>query len=364
MLLYDKHSRLYPDHLRFGLTPWPDSVLVETLQNMSIVCLQTDDSGESQQLSEELSEVSKAGYSLAFPMRTASGLSGIMYIGSRKDHRLFAKDDILLISSLANQAAIALENARRHESLLSSNKQIEELFGQRVQQEKMAIVGEMTATVAHELKNPLGIIHSSAQYLVARKRSEVEQQEMLNYIIDEVEHLNSSIENLLGLAKQKPPRFEAVNLESELPTLIQRWQQSSDHHRGVDITLRMNKHIPLLYADTHQLNQVLLNLIRNSEEMLEAGGTIAITVENHTDQIIIKVRDNGPGIGDQHMDKIFSNFFTTKEYGLGLGLVVCRQIITAHHGTIELNNVKSGGAEAKITLPLKPLSTSGLPELK
>lgn len=364
MLLYDKHSRLYPDHLRFGTSPWPESRLVETLKNTSIVCLQTDDTRESPQLTEELSEVSKAGYSLTFPMRTASGLSGIMYIGSRKDRRLFAKDDILLIASLANQAAIALENARRHESLVSSNKQIEELFGQRVQQEKMAIVGEMTATVAHELKNPLGIIHSSAQYLVARKRSESEQQEMLNYIIDEVEHLNSSIENLLGLAKQKPPQFEAVNLESELPVLVQRWQQSSDHHRDVKISIRMDKYIPLLYGDTHQLNQVLLNLVRNSEEMMVTGGTIAIIVENHADQIIIKIRDNGPGIDSQHIDKIFSNFFTTKDYGLGLGLVVCRQIITAHHGTIELNNVKNGGAEAKITLPLKPLSTSGLPETK
>ncbi len=94
------------------------------------------------------------------------------------------------------------------------------------------------------------------------------------------------------------------------------------------------------------------------------GGTVILQAEGEEDRIIIQVKDNGPGIKKEDRENIFHNFFTTKEKGLGLGLVVCRQIITAHNGTIALHNRESGGAAVHINLPLKPLATSGLSGLE
>ncbi len=360
MMLQEKQSHIYPSQVRFGSIPWLESLLVKKMQNISTLYLPMDPGSAIPQLDQEMDEIRQAGFVLAFPMRTATGLSGIMFIGTKKDRRLFTLDDIHLLASIANQAAIALQNAHRYESLNKSKEQIETLFAQRVQQEKMAIVGEMTATVAHELRNPLGIIHSSAQYLVSGNRSKEVHDEMLTYIIDEVDHLNISISSLLGLVRQKTPQFELVNLETVVPVMIDRWKKSSEHNSEVLISSKIDRYVPAVYADVHQLTQVLLNLIRNSEEMFENGGEVLLKVEGGDGQVIIRVIDNGPGIKENEREQLFHNFYTTKENGLGLGLVVCRQIVNAHNGTIELYNNENGGTEARLLLPLKPLTTSGL----
>ena len=293
-------------------------------------------------------------------MRTATGMSGLLFIGFRKDGRRFSREDIHLMAALAGQGAIALENARRHESLLESKQQLEKLFNERVQQEKMALVGEMTSMVAHELKNPLGIIHSSAQYLVDGDRPPEVRNEMLRYIVDEVRHLNVSIESLLGMARQPPPKFSLVDLTVELPELIRLWVQSGDHNPRVHVRCRVDQYIDPLYADFRQLRQVFLNLIRNSEEMMPDGGEVILAAESNGDSMVITVMDNGPGIREEDREHLFKSFFTTKEGGLGLGLVVCRQIVKAHNGAIELTGRPEGGTAARIELPLKPLATTGL----
>ncbi len=363
MLLGDKHSRLYPEDLRFGSSPWPKSQLIRHFSQHQMGYVTTDQCPPDEELEKELREIRKAGFSLILPMRTAAGLSGLLFIGFRRDGRRFSMQDIHLMAALANQGAIAVENARSHESLLESKQQIEELFDERIQREKMALVGEMTSMVAHELKNPLGIIHSSAQYLVDGDRPLEVRREMLRYIVDEVEHLNMAIESLLSMARQPPPRFEQVDLGRELPELVGRWNKSSDHNPRVRVQCLIDRYLPTMYADLRQLSQVLFNLIRNSEEMMPDGGNVLVEAESNGGTMTIRVRDDGPGIREEDRENLFKNFFTTKERGLGLGLVVCRQIVGAHKGRIGLENNPEGGAVAWIELPLKPLATTGLPGL-
>ncbi len=362
MLLGEKHSRLFPENLRFGSSPWPGSKLVAMLRQGRLPYVQTDRGISNREPERELREIREAGFSLVLPMRTATGMSGLLFIGFRKDGRRFSSEDIHLMAALANQGAIALENAKRHESLLESKQQLEQLFNERVQQEKMALVGEMTSMVAHELKNPLGIIHSSAQYLADSVRPPEVQKEMLRYIVDEVRHLNASIESLLGMARQPPPRFSRVDLAVELPELVRLWIRSSDHNPRIHVWCQFDQYLEPFYADLHQLRQVLFNLIRNSEEMMPDGGEVILAAESNEDRMVIMVMDNGPGIRQEDRENLFKSFFTTKKGGLGLGLVVCRQIIKAHNGSIELIGRPEGGTTARIELPLKPLATTGLQE--
>jgi len=323
--------------------------------------MKTDKSLHDKDLEREMKEIREAGFSLVLPMRTATGLSGLLFIGFRKDGRRFSMQDIHLIAALANQGAIALENARRHESLIESKRQIEELFNERVQQEKMALVGEMTSMVAHELKNPLGIIHSSAQYLVQKDRPPEVRREMLQYIMDEIEHLNISVESLLSMARQPPPKFEQIDFSQALPELVQRWIGSSDHNPRVKVQCHVDHYLPTMYGDFRQLSQVIINLIRNSEEMMPEGGDIIVAAHSDGKTMSLRVEDNGPGIREEDMENVFKSFYTTKKGGLGLGLVVCQQIVAAHKGKIGLDNNPTGGAVAWIKLPLRPLATSGLP---
>ena len=187
---------------------------------------------------------------------------------------------------------------------------------------------------------------------------------MLQYILDETQHLNISINELLGLAKQPPPRFEQVDISRELPGFVQRWEQNSDHNQEVNLDVKIDQYLPLLYADLRQLEQVLFNLIRNSEEMMPDGGKIILRAKSDKHNMTISVLDNGPGILDTDNGKLFNNFFTTKENGIGLGLVICQQIVQAHKGSISLENRAESGAVATVCLPLKPLSTVTISEFQ
>ncbi|MCP4720001.1 MAG: hypothetical protein GY860_11140 [Desulfobacteraceae bacterium] len=359
MTLEKKRSRLFPEHLRFGTAPWPKSRIVKLFKNESVEYFSTYQIVNDIELEKELKEIQKTGFSLILPLRGSQSLSALLFIGPKESGEFFNEQDIHLLASFSNQAAIALENALRHETLIESKKQLEKMFDQKVQSEKMAAIGEMTSILAHELKNPLGIIHSSAQYLSEGKQSKKVTREMLHYIKTEVEHLNLSINSILKLAKQKAPKFERVDLLTQIHLLMDQWQRSCDHRAEVKTDVIITEPLPPIYADFSQLSQVLLNLVRNSEEMMDNGGQIKVEVKPNNDFVQIKVIDNGPGIPDDNLDKVFQNFFTTKKQGLGLGLAVCKQIVHAHNGSISLKNRPNdqGGTIACIKLPIKPLVT-------
>ncbi len=362
MLLSNNQSRLFPEGIRFGSNLWTESDLVREFQMHAPVCVHTDHPARTKQLAKELAEIRNAGFSLIFPMRSMEKVLGLLFVGFRNDGRRFSNEDVHMVATLANQGAIAVENAKRYEALVASKKEIEILFKERVQQEKLAMLGEMTAMIAHELKNPLGIINSSAQYLTKEGLSKEIRDEMLQYILDEAQHLNMSITDILGLVKQRPPRFEQVDISRELPALVQQWLQHNDHNPCVTIDCQLDGYLPPLYADLRQLNQVLFNLIRNSEEMMPDGGTIILHVKSDKQNMEISVLDNGSGIAEDDKEKLFKNFFTTKENGIGLGLVISQQIVQAHNGDISLVNREEGGVVATIRLPLKPLTTVGVPD--
>ncbi|MCP4673628.1 MAG: hypothetical protein GY857_20260, partial [Desulfobacula sp.] len=316
MIFEEKKSRLFPEHLRFGSSPWSESRLVKMFRHQSMEYIASDHLSDfsnvylmdypsvhssepliaDKDFEKEFKEIQDAGFCIVLPLRAPKSLLGLIFLAPKKNGARFEKEDIHLLASFANQTAIALENAIHHESLIQSKQQLEEIFDQKVQAEKMAAIGEMTSMLAHELKNPLGIIHSSAQYLSEGKQSKAVTQEMINYITNEVEHLNLSINSILKLAKQKAPTFEKINLSEKIPQLLDQWQRSGDHKSDIKINMDIAPCLPAMYADFRQLAQVLLNLIRNSEQMMQKGGLIIVEIRQDNDFIQIKVVDQGRGI--------------------------------------------------------------------
>jgi len=356
LLLDEKHSRLYPEYLRIGSRPWPDSHLVQRFRNgeQALFC---HEERADPHLNEEFSQLRATGYVLALPLWGGILLTGVLLLGPRKDGRLFRDHDIRLLATLANQISVALTNSLHYTSLAESKEQLETLFSKLVQTEKMAALGEMSVTLAHEIKNPLGIIRSSAQYLAEETRSAEINQEMFHYIIDEVDSLNTVITNILDLAKFKNPDFQPINLQHELPELCDKWRESDDHNQNISIRCTVARRMPVLYADFGQIRQVILNLFLNSEEALAGKGTVSLSADRQDDFVLIRLQDDGPGIAEEHKGELFGKFFTTKEDGLGLGLSVCKQIIDAHYGTITISNREEGGAEVLIRLPFQPMMT-------
>jgi signal transduction histidine kinase len=229
MIMDEKRSRLYPEHLRFGSAPWSESRLIGLLrqENPYYFCRPVP---HDPQLSGELQEIDKAGFTLVYGLPGGSRFGGMLLLGARRDGARYSGQDVQIFSTLANQVNIAVENALNYETLAESKEQLQMVYDKLVQAEKMAALGELTTVLAHELKNPLGIIRGSAQFLASSPRSLEMQQELLHYIMDEVDTLNLVINNLLGLAQHKPPLLQEVDLRRELSTCISQWQQGSDHN--------------------------------------------------------------------------------------------------------------------------------------
>ena len=312
---------------------------------------------KDQGLAKTLISLKSEKIELVLALRGTTGLSGLMLLGRRKDGKPYAKRDIQFFTTICNQAGLALENAFHYESLVENKKQLEKMFNKIVQSEKMAALGEMATVLAHELKNPLGIIRSSAQYLTGNSGDAGTRKELLEYIMGEVDGLSSVINNMMGLARYKAPEFTAVDLYRETASLIDHFIQSGNHNKLITIELLSPDAPPKIRADIRQLQQVFLNCISNAEDAMPKGGKITISIEpGQDDTIEIHIMDSGPGIPKEDLENAFKKFFTTKEKGMGIGLCVCKQIILAHNGRISIENMPQGGLKIAIQLPHNPLS--------
>ncbi|MFA5904474.1 MAG: ATP-binding protein [Desulfobacula sp.] len=359
LIIFDQNTvRWYPDPEASATLTINSDALKARLSAETNYLFCTTPTGD-QELTQALLALKSEGIELALALRGATGLSGVMLLGQRKDGKPYTGRDLQFFTTISNQAGLALENAFHYESLVENKKQLEKMFTQVVQSEKMAALGEMATVLAHELKNPLGIIRSSAQYLTQNSDDAKTRKELLEYIMGEVDGLSSVISNMMGLARYKAPELTTIDLYSETASIIDHFKQSGNHNKLISIELLSRTYPIPVQADIRQLQQVFLNCISNAEDAMPEGGKITISMETRPDDTInIQIMDTGPGIPEENLENAFKKFFTTKEKGMGIGLCVCKQIVLAHNGSISIENMSSGGLKAMITLPRSPLPGS------
>ncbi len=216
----------------------------------------------------------------------------------------------------------------------------------------LSALGEMTATISHEIRNPLGIIKSSAE-LLKKKMEKLEANKALpEIIVEESARLNDIITDFLNYARPHRPDLRRAqiedivekNLQYLAPELIQ---------RRIDVIRDIPKPLPAVAVDADMLYQAFLNLLLNALQAMDANGRLKISIKGFDQHLQIEMVDSGPGIDNAILEKIWDPFFTNKEKGTGLGLGIVQNIIEAHNGTIHLENAASGGARVQIMLPLQ-----------
>ena len=218
--------------------------------------------------------------------------------------------------------------------------------------EHLSAIGEMTAGVSHEIRNPLGIIKSSADLLKKKMARHGIDTNIPGIIVEESGRLDNIIKDFLDFARPKNPdllpcRIEDV-VEKNLSFLSGRLQES-----GVFVEKHFQQGLPKILADSDMLYQAFLNILINSFQAMNDTGKISIELFHKTDNVVILFQDTGPGIKEEDLEKIWTPFFTTKDSGTGLGLGVVKNIIDAHGGSIEMTNRETGGVQVKIVLPVK-----------
>lgn len=223
----------------------------------------------------------------------------------------------------------------------------EELEKRMFQSEKLAVVGEMAAGAAHEIRNPLTVIHGFLTLMIQSISEQYKDQYHLPLVMKEIERINVIIEDMLLLSKPGAPIKKETYLEDIMSEFLPLISQSSE---DVDFTIELDR--KLLYVDAKQIKQVFHNLLRNSVESMKGNGTIAIYTEVTEVYYKVYIKDSGGGIPPSILKKLFEPFSSSKEHGTGLGLMIVRRIIENHQGRITLVDTSNKGTTFLIELPL------------
>jgi PAS domain S-box-containing protein len=231
-----------------------------------------------------------------------------------------------------------------------------EQIRQRSQQlEQRALLGELTAIFAHEVRNPINNISSGIQLISARLPNEDVNIDVLNRMMGDCTRLDHLMESILAFSKPQELKLEKIDLTLYLQRILDRWRPRLARV-NVQPFFSAAQNLPLVNGDVKALEQVFTNLISNAiDAMSKSGGTLAIHVKNdhslpNRPQVEISVSDNGPGIPEEIRERIFEPFLTTKSHGTGLGLAITKRIVTAHQGNITVKSFP-GGTIFQVFLP-------------
>ncbi len=269
-----------------------------------------------------------------------SALSGRSQIGPAE---IRTGDEIEDLANTFQAMRSALE-----ESVRTIKSQQEEL----IRREKLASVGQLLAALAHDLRNPLGVIRSSAQLVIEDQQSPNVKQEVARYIIDEVDRLTHRINDFLRYARQKPPEPKQLPAEQITQAAIVRWKAQGGYQHLV-IDQRYGADLPPVYVDPDQVKEALVNLLINAREAMPEQGQITITSRKGQEGTVeVEVADTGCGIPKAHLGRIFEPFFTSKEYGTGLGLTNVKRLVEDNGGTIEVRSEEGKGSRFIVRLPV------------
>lgn len=219
--------------------------------------------------------------------------------------------------------------------------------------EKLSAIGELAASIAHEIRNPLGSIKNSIEMLKNRELPQEIKERLMDIAITEMDRLNTIITNFLTYSRPKPPAKKSFSLSGVVKDIVQTFGITE---KSVQINLSIEEDVYIV-ADEERIRQMLWNLLKNAKEATEhttaSSPKIEVSLQRTPDDtVVLEISDNGPGIPDEIKDRIFFPFFSTKEKGTGLGLALVDRIVQEHNGKITLSSNEGQGTRFIITLPL------------
>jgi signal transduction histidine kinase len=223
--------------------------------------------------------------------------------------------------------------------------------------EELAAIGELSAGIAHEIRNPLVAIKTSVNLLQDEPDLSEEGHQLLEVVAEETDQMAAIIEDFLQFARPKPPTFEDVDINQVLRDVVKRYKEV-DQAKQVQWVEKLDDHMPVLRLDRYQIQQVITNLILNGLDAIGDEGRLEIgsCQEQGPDSEKMAhffITDDGAGIAPDSVNKIFQPFYSTKEKGTGMGLAICRRIVDQHGGEIQVNSRVDQGTRFSVILPVK-----------
>ncbi|MCX7816900.1 MAG: ATP-binding protein [Syntrophales bacterium] len=313
--------------------------------------------------------------SLVIPLMTKNSLTGFLVLGQKRSGELYIFEDMHLLEIIANQCAIAVENAKIYEELELLNKELERKVEERtadliraqqllIRSESLAAIGQLVAGTAHELNNPLASASSLVQSVLEEINKCPIEDGTKNEILDdlqfslkELKRAAEIIRSLLSVSRQTQTYTEPVNLNVVLDDAL-RVLQNQIKNLPVIIEKHYETELPEVEGNFANLGQVFINIIKNAIESLPNGkGSVVLRTiyDRIRDTVVVECQDTGQGIQKDLLQEIFKPFFTTKPVGkgTGLGLYISHEIVRRHGGTIDVESETGKGTLIRVCIPCK-----------
>ncbi len=286
------------------------------------------------------------------PLMIRNEALGMYMIRSPKSHNDISNHDMQLLSVLANQAAVGIENWRSHDQLKRMNEELKTSQAQTLQAAKLAAIGELAASIVHEIKNPIQVLMMHME-MVQRGKPLPNWTDML---AKQIKRLSEITRRLMNFSRNSSdePRMEEVSVNRAIEETVAMVQHEY-RNNNIEIRTQLLESVPKIIGNSNYLQQVFLNLLINARDAMPKGGQITFMTESSGYHVIVRVSDTGCGIDKENLSRVFMPFFTTKGEGVGtgLGLSVCRKIISEHKGEIKVESTPGEGTTFTIFLPTK-----------
>jgi signal transduction histidine kinase len=293
--------------------------------------------------------LNQQGFKVAYPLRRENKVTGLLALDAASAS--LTTDTRSVLEILADQIAIAVDDSR----LVGENVRLERELAQR---ERLASLGRMAATVAHEIKNPLSAIKSIAQVMREDEKLRDEYGRDLTLIVGETDRLSQNVTQLLSFARRESPAEQPLSVDELLRSVVDLFQASA-REQGIGLHHEIKTDVQLAGKCVSALRDALSNLLLNALQASTSGGRVTLLAALANGELLISVQDSGPGVPDGLRDRIWEPFFTTRQRGTGLGLAIVRKRVQEVGGSASLDLGRNdSGALFHLRVPLDPAQLS------
>ncbi len=295
---------------------------------------------------------------LALPLFARDEPVGVVVLDETRRERVFTDAEIERAQAVCGQIALAMLAARLYEDLSRSHAQLMRTQAELVERERLAVVGELSASIAHEVRNPLGVIFNSIGSLrrMVNRTTPPDVPMLLDIVSEESDRLNRIVGDLLDFARPMTPAVQPTSVQPLLDDAVASARAQLEDAQPVRVRVRVAPEVAQAPADARLLRQAVVNLVINSLQALGHTGQVEVQAERADragrPSLLVSVSDTGPGIPPANQQRIFHPFFTTKAKGTGLGLAVVKRIAEGHGGGVAAGDREGGGARLELWIPL------------
>lgn len=325
-----------------------DTAIIPTIRRHRPVVIE-DTSRIRVTLDSRLAGIDEVGALMAVPMIYEEGSDAALAVFYSTEQTL-TRTQVGLLQLLANQAAVAIENARRRDRIQAMEENLHQV-------EKFSLLGTLAAEIAHEIRNPVTIINLLLESIAEETKSNPQVSNDLGIVRTKLDRIERIVDQTLGISRNREPALEPMSINVVVADVLL-FMNYKFSKAGVEVRPAMEETLPPVPLDRGQMQQVLLNLMMNAVEAMPEGGRVSVTTKTMTDSrlgpsVAVLVQDNGIGIPAENQPALFEPFFTTRPNGTGLGLFISNRLVVAHGGELRVKSKPGKGSTFTLLLPLR-----------